>query len=313
MEGFFLWSIQFYAFWLLPFSVFHGPCKSADCRILFVNVVLRCYFFELNKVRYSAVEKDFYLDDRWLAAYLEKDWSDHFLKAGLNKSINFEYPKFDSNILYSNYHQEFVNFIIAECQKASLQPISLLEIGSSLGRTFYEICLKQPSVKLATLVEPSQLLALYFSKIFQTAGTSKFPMLIGNRELQQINFDSEHIRKACAQVDFNLINSQFLDVPDNKTYDLVICSNVIDQCFDPLALVKLLKESAKQGGVLALSCTYQWNDKYIDPLKQDITNVANLFEDEWTLLAEKDIEFKCRRSERHWMTFLSHALVFRRN
>lgn len=257
------------------------------------------------------MEKDFYLDERWLASYFEKDWSDYVVRNSQNKAIQFEYPEFDSKILYSKYHYEFVQFLNAEIQKSSMKPESILEIGSSLGRTFYELCLTQTSLRRADLVEPSQLLASGFAKIFQGTQNSVFPMLVGNRELQNIEFNSQNIRNACAFVDFRVINSAFQEIKP-KPYDLVICSNVIDQCHEPLALIDLLKESTSDGGLLTMSCTYQWNDKYIEPSKQTITNVADLFGNDWILLAEKDIEFKCRRSERHWMTFLSHALIFRK-
>lgn len=257
------------------------------------------------------MEKDFYLDERWLAAYFEKDWSDHLVKNSKDKLIHFEYPEFDPKLLYSNYHQEFIQFLNTEIKKFGIEPESILEIGSSLGRTFYELCLTQTSLKMADLVEPSQLLASSFTKIFKGVQNSTFPILVGNSKLQNIEFMSQDIRSACAFVDFRVINSAFQEIKP-KPYDLVICSNVIDQCHEPLALVDFLKNSTGQGGLLAMSCTYQWNDKYIEPLKQNIANVADLFGQDWILLAEKDIEFKCRRSERHWVTFLSHALVFRK-
>lgn len=257
------------------------------------------------------MQKDFYLDERWLAAYFEKDWADHVFKEIQPGQFGFEYPQFDSMKLYSNYHREFVDFLASKIDP-EIKPDSLLEIGSSLGRTFYELCNQIPTLTSATLLEPSQMLADCFSKIFSGRAISAFPMLLGNRELQNIEVDTRAIGKSCGRVKFSLLNSQFQDIDSGKTFDLVVCSNVIDQCHNPLELIEVLKNSTKAGGILALSCTYQWNDKYLEASKQNITNVANYFGKGWSMLGEKDIEFKVRRSERHWMTFLSHAIVLKK-
>jgi len=93
----------------------------------------------------------------------------------------------------------------------------------------------------------------------------------------------------------------------------VICSNVIDQCEKPRELVELLKRQTVQGGWLALSCTYQWSDEYVTPTEAPIRDIRELFAGpEWRLCDESDIEFRCRRSERHWVSFLSHVCVFQR-
>jgi len=187
------------------------------------------------------MQQDFYLDERWLASYFEKDWFDHVLRGHSNIDNKFYYSKFDPNYLYSDYHEKLVDFVTNEISKIPASPISYLEIGSSLGRTFYELCVKQKSIRTATLIEPSENLASCFLKIFGTQDSAEFPILKGNMNLDKVLFNSNHIRIAASNVDYSLINKPFQDAVDLKPAELVVCSNVIDQCQDPLALVELVK------------------------------------------------------------------------
>ena len=258
------------------------------------------------------MEKDFYIDQRWLASYFEKDWFDK-VSVQLSDVLSSQFPSFPNKILYSPYHKEFVSFIHKAINKVDAHPTSLLEVGSSLGRTFYEICRAIKSVNNSVLLEPSQNLARGFEKIFSESGDQLYPILYGNRDMTEVKFNSDLISSSCAHVDRKLLNCSYENAPgDLGSFDLVLCSNVVDQCHEPEALVNFLKERTAENGLLALSCTYQWNDKYIAPERQTISNIAELFGQEWHLLGETNVEFKCRRVERHWLAFLSQVLIFQK-
>jgi hypothetical protein len=258
------------------------------------------------------MKTDFYLDQRWLASYFEKDWFDKVIESQSDRLPIFEYPKFSQNLLYSDYHERFVRFISQAISTSGLPaPSTLLEVGSSLGRTFYEICKNVKSIESATLVEPSENLFHGFHRIFEDQQVQRFNVLSGNKELTEIEFNSQEIRSKCTHVTRKLINLPYEKIADEiLPHDLIICSNVLDQCKQPRALVDLLKRKTSQDGFLALSCTYQWNDKHIQDPNDMLTNINLLFDDGWKLIGETDIEFKCRRAERFWQTFLSHVAVF---
>lgn len=258
------------------------------------------------------MEKDFYIDKRWLASYFEKDWSDKFLPQ--QSSVPFQFAPFSAEKLYSPYHEEFVGFVSATLQKSNLKPQQMLEVGSSVGRTFYEVARSVDSIRKAVLVEPSQNLANTFTSLFESTGAVSYPFLLGNSELSEIQFDAADIQKSSAHIERTLLNKPFADVgAELPVFDLVLCSNVIDQCENPNSLVQFLSDQTAKGGALALSCSYQWNDKYIDKNEKRIENINDLFDGQkWQHLGETNIEFKCRRSERHWVTFLSHVAVFKK-
>lgn len=255
--------------------------------------------------------KDFYLDDTACAAYFEKDWFDHVLQTGHARPSRFEFAAFEMKDLYSPYHERLVEFIAAELAKVPIKPLRVLEIGSSTGRTFYEICRRIDSVKQATLVEPSKNLFDVFSKIMDPKiDVDYFPVLKGHAQLVEVAMSTSAIKKACASVEVQVLNLPFEQLtPDLGQFDLVICSNVIDQCHEPLKLVELLKKSTAPGGMIALSCTYQWQPKYRGLPAKPIRHLDELFTEDWSVRNETQIPFQLRVNERHWMAFLSHVCL----
>jgi hypothetical protein len=80
----------------------------------------------------------------------------------------------------------------------------------------------------------------------------------------------------------------------------------------PLRLVERLKEWTAPGGVLALSCSYQWGERHLRGSAPPRGNIADLFDGKWTLLAEAHEPFRFRACERYWRQFLSHVLVWQK-
>lgn len=213
----------------------------------------------------------------------------------------FKFPKFDPNLIYCPYHENFISFLQSTMALSNFLPESLLEIGASLGRAFYEVCKAIPSITEATLIEPSQALAGSFQQLF--SGTdSTFPIHFGNHGVMtETKIDTREIYALSKDVKRNLLTLPYELLPSEIIrHDLVICSNVIDQCKDPKALIQFLKDRTNLNGILALSCTYQWHENYLNPSEKPIVNVSTLFDERWELLGKTNLEYRFRRNERFW-------------
>src|SRR4051812_44775718 len=116
------------------------------------------------------MEPDFYLDRRALAGYFEKEWFDHVLAKTSLPSSFFKFVPFDPPLLYCDSHQKVAGFLGRTLASAGVAPARLLEIGSALGRGLYELCQRTPSLRSATLIEPSQNLADTFESLFRNDG-----------------------------------------------------------------------------------------------------------------------------------------------
>ena len=90
------------------------------------------------------MEDDFYIDENWLASYCEKDWFDHIRAQETDCSHLFKFPAFSSNRLYCPYHEMFADLVAASVAKVSTIPERMIEVGSALGRTYYELCRRIP-------------------------------------------------------------------------------------------------------------------------------------------------------------------------
>ena len=259
---------------------------------------------------------DFYLDEFAAAAYFEKDWFDQVILSGGARPGRFAFAPFDLGELHSPFHQNLAG-LIAGAQEGFADPARMLEIGAGTGRLFYELTRRLEHLGEATLVEPSLNLRGLFEKIFVGDGTAAesayFRVLKGNGELAEVRLNTAAIRERVGHVRRRCLNVPFAELPaDLGTFDLVVCADVIDQCHYPLALVELLKRSTAPGGLVALSCTYQWQAKYRGLPPDPVRHLDQFFEDGWTPAGEANLPFRVRVNERHWMTFLSHVGLYRR-
>lgn len=196
--------------------------------------------------------------------------------------------------------------------RAEVNPPRWLEVGSSTGRLFYELAKANPSVEQVTLIEPSGHLRAIFARIFEgPPGHAYFPVLKGHGERIEVRMDCTHARELRRKIDVRLIDRPFAEVEsDLGEFDLVVCANVIDQCHEPLRLVKFLKRVCRPGGVVAVACTYQWQPKYRGLPSRPIKHLDELFRDPWVRRCEANLPFQVRVNERHWMTFLSHVVLY---
>lgn len=255
------------------------------------------------------MEKDFYLERRGLASYFEKEWSDLLFKNSLSP-LEFVFSRFDPSILYCDFNQKVSSIVCNGLNKVKIKPKCLLEVGPALGRTFYEVVSATPTIKKAFLIEPSQNLFSALNQLFNLGGTHSYPVLKGNEELAELNFNSDELKARCSHVKTSFLNLPF-DQAGNEVEksELVICLNVIDQCHSPLALIEFLKEKTSPGGILVLGCTYQWQKKYLGSDMVPFTDIKECFNDHWKLLEETNLPFSCRGNERFWQTFLSHVVI----
>jgi len=270
---------------------------------------------------------DFYLSNRRaLASYFEKEWFDHVAAQERLPASLFQFTPFSPSLLYCDSHERVAEFVSRTLDGLGLTPERMLEVGSALGRGCYEIHRRTPSLRAATLVEPSESLAATLDGIFRGAQPGQYPVLSGNADVVDVTFDSSSVQHAVRDLDIVLLPTPHEELPDDLgRFDLVTCFNVLDNCEAPVALVERLQAHTAPGGVLALSCTYQWNQKYLDTTRERAERVQepasdvpaeaidSLFRQGWTRVDETDIAFKHRKNERYWQTFLSHVTIFRKD
>lgn len=257
---------------------------------------------------------DFYTNTNGLTSFLEKEWSDFF-----KNELDFKFPAFNASKLQCSYSAEVASFV-KEVAPKDFMPQRVLEVGPSLGRSLYEFAKAFPDLKHALLIEPSKLLCDALKTILTESSEPIFSHFYGNGEpknaefLREFHFQNAMIVDQLRGWDLKFVNAPFEEAePLVEKADLVVGLNVLDQCRDPQGFIDFLSSSVRDGGVLVTSCTYQWQEKYLERRVVETmpTDIKEYFDaDSWKFLGEDSFEFKHRRNERYWQLFLSHIVCF---
>ena len=256
---------------------------------------------------------DYYVDERGLAMFFETHWLDILREHGNQSVLESKSRHVSDRFIVTKHFTEVAQSITESLKKANLHPCNLLEVGSSLGRTSYEMIKAHDAIKSVTAVEPSQAFIKAYKDILIEGKLIDFTYIKSRNELGHITFDSSLIAKACAGVKFNLINEEFNSHTADGQFDLVICLNVLDQCPSPDVIVNALKQNVKPGGILCLSCTYQWNKKHLLDQSEAVNDINTYFEkDQWKCLSQHEHDYKFRFSERFARLFSAHLVVYQK-
>ncbi|MEN2269902.1 SAM-dependent methyltransferase [Vibrio diabolicus] len=254
--------------------------------------------------------EDFYLTDRGLTGYFEAQWFDKFIEDKQIETITSRSKQVPLSFLSSPHCSQVADFIAQTVLESGVQPCSLLEVGAALGRNYYELVQRLPSLKEATLVEPSNRLMDGFKQLLIEEQRVELTYLHDVNTINTLEVENRDIVQKCAHVDLTLINQPFEHDTLQSSFDLVVCLNVVDQCESPLSVINALKEATKVGGLMVVSCTYQWNAKHIKNEDEAVDDIKAYFAEGWRLVSEADHEYRIRFNDRFARQFLSHVVAY---
>lgn len=112
--------------------------------------------------------------------------------------------------------------------------------------------------------------------------------------------------------------------PQFKDYDLIVCHRVLDQVYNPREFLAKMTERLNSGGLLLLSCAWQWQDgnveqdNWLGGIKRDgenLTSVEGVIEilgNDFTLVKQESVETRMHINPRRTELFCNDVLVFRK-
>ena len=259
------------------------------------------------------MKNDDYIDERGLASYFEAQWLDKLREIGYHEILQSKSKLVPDRFIESSFFREVSNFIGDCCIEAELIPENMLEIGPSLGRVCYDLIKQNASLKEVSVVEPSRRLLSHFEKIIINGGEYRFPYIVSVNHLAWLRFDTTLIAQACEHIKFQCINEPFVSDTVSDCYDLTVCLNVLDQCESPSAIVQALHQATKSGGIVVLSCSYQWSKKHLNDFNEAIDDINDYFNTGWQKIGESELDYKFRFNERYALLFLSHVVVYKKS
>lgn len=247
-------------------------------------------------------------ESRALAKYFEAHWIDYSIPNANAPSDIREVNSRDE----CSHAKKVAEKISAQILKHNIDTTTLLEVGPALGRTSFELLHSINSLMEVSFVEQSLKLHSNLEQIF-TGKLVELPLIKDAKNLYyaslslESTFSSNHLK----DIKFDFINAEFDYSLIDKSYDLVVCLNVLDQCSSPVKLLNALKSKVNVGGVLCVSSTYQYPSKILASGELELHNLPEQFDDNWEQLEETNIDYKIRINHRCSNLFDSHLLIYR--
>jgi hypothetical protein len=246
-------------------------------------------------------------ENRALAKYFEAHWIDYAVH-DIKAASDIETSKIRRGCSHAKTVAEEIT---AQIQKHNLAPISLLEVGPALGRTSFELLHSVNSLKEVTFVEQSDKLHSNLQQIF-TGKVVKFPLIKDAKKLYYASLSLESVFSSdkLNDIKFDFINAEFDSSLVEKSYESVVCLNVLDQCSSPIKLLNALKSKVKIGGILCVSSTYQYPSNFLASGELELHNLTDCFDDDWGQLREINLDYKIRINHRCSNLFDSHLVIY---
>jgi len=259
--------------------------------------------------------EDYFAVERRLAGRLELEWSDlvlgEFVKAE-NPAARRTWPDF---LVRPAYYHAVANWLSSVVLPPP-GPWRVLDAGAGLGRFLVELILRCPQIESAFYVEPSPTLYRWAERILADAQgeTVPIPFLKGLGEVGWHEGQPSARVQASVRDRIRLVLGSVDALPPTiAPFDLVTALNVLDQCAYPTRLAHDLLNLVGEGGHIALSSTYQFQQRFYIDESTVFDSLHDLFPPwQWTLVAEVELPFEFPVAERVRNRFLSHHVLYRR-
>ena len=249
-----------------------------------------------------------------LAGQIEMEWGDRLLRSFIEEAVPLAGRiGAEKYLVEPGYYAQAAEWVAghADLDKAA----SVADVGAGLGRFLYELLRRAPGIGQATYVEPSATLFRWGERLLSADKEIPYiPYIEGlgrveqREEARNMDLEPQLLDKLC------LIHGSADALSANlQRYDLVSSLNVVDQCAYPSVLASEIMELVKPGGYVVFASAYQWQERFYIEAETTFADLNDLFSaGHWSLVGECDIDYECRRSDRHRNRFLSHHVMYRR-
>lgn len=255
-----------------------------------------------------------YEDPAIAAAYIEFEWCDVLRSCGLlPNSVAGLFSPQESPM----YYHQVLQFALNSLERFGYVPQIICDIGCSTGRLLYECHKRLPATRAFLGVEPSSVTSEFAKRILRTGGPQCWaPFPRNNSGTDYVHLDERFFSCIDIATDargkFDVFVGPAEKVPRPEHYfDLMFCLNVADRHPNPRLLVCSLRKLLADGGVLIFSSPMDWSTQFT-AANEWVDDLKELFpESGWRIVAETDIEYPMRYTQRKKTQFMSQTLCMR--
>lgn len=193
----------------------------------------------------------------------------------------------------------------------------MCDVGGSTGRLTFEWLRRFPNTREVVLAEPSRAFNKWSKRLlFGEGPLGTFPIV----KAPQRPGASRALRRppqiqsfSAAKVYLHKGDSNSIPRPDGY-FDFVTCLNVADRVKKPHQLVADLERLLKTGAILILASPMDWlGPNVVTPEKERFDSLRPLLPNKsWEFLAETDLEYAVRITNRRAIFFRSQVVASKR-
>lgn len=255
---------------------------------------------------------DAYATRERLAIHLEAGWSDFLFTPSEEKaSATLPYP----NPLKDNVPPDFPRAVAGLAKQwaaeIGLDARRFSDFGGATGRTLYEVDLLFPRLTSLVLVEPSKAFCEWAERLLATdVKLTDIPVVDVPGTLRAIEARGRPSPISNAKARLKIRNETLEHHTSRDGYDLVTCLNVVDRHPRPFEVVAHLERNMNEGGLLLMSCPFDFHEESTPDPADWISDLNALFDKSrsWEHIGEDQLYYEYRGHKRSWTRLIAQVV-----
>ena len=255
-------------------------------------------------------DQDYATPER-LAIYLEKGWSDYLFGTAADGSDGGAPDPLRRRVPPA-FPIAVAELARTWAETVSLAPRSVCDVGGATGRLLFELDRRFAGLERLELVEPSARFCQWAERLLAssaelpavpTPGAPGSPVAVDPR--------GRPPPLAGAERRLKIFNRPLEDHRAEGGYDLLACLNVVDRHPDPRALVARLGGLLREGGLLLMSCPFDFDETVTPNPETWIEDLNELFAGVpgWRHVGQEELFYEYRSHRRSWTRLAAQVVA----
>lgn len=263
----------------------------------------------------NATDEDYATPER-LAIYLEIGWSDFLFEPPRAKlpDNGLPYPNPRIDVVPPDFPLAVAKLARSWTRGLSLEPGSLCDVGGATGRTLFELARQFPDCEELVLLEPSERFCDWARRLLLSdSDLPKVPLVDCVGRPRWVSPKTRPPALPRANERLAVVNETLERYRPQGGFDLVTCLNVVDRHPSPAAVVSDIGRLMNDGGLLLLSCPFDFRDESTPDIEARIDDLNALFvaNSSWSHVGEDELFYEFRSHATSWTRFSSQVVGMR--
>jgi SAM-dependent methyltransferase len=255
-----------------------------------------------------------YASPELMAAHLNAEWGDILFSDSKEGMPDLKSPLEPDTLDICDgspgrFYRRIARVTASWISSLDVQVGRICDVGSSTGRTGFELSKLFPYASEIVLVEPLPIFCEWARRILQGIEFDRWipePHQAGRPSYRLVDADALPRPVPTVQI-YNVLAGS---IPRPESYfDLVLCLNVVDRIGDAGVLVADLVRLVRPGGLVVAASPLDFDERYTDRSKW-LSDLHDLFDPDYWDIADREINLRYEflQHRRRLVSYLSQVL-----